>query len=448
MLYTLGEKVPPRFRRIKALSLASFICLITVIGGGVLTSYQKNVANVHFSPADKHSITTSIGKPKKQKAKTPTPTKAQLARATTPRAGSVPEAQSAIEASSLLRISSCTSLFPSATANLTNAVTPELRKLAQYEQLCNGDPVDRSTLFAPTPTTTAAAASDASDMASRLQDYANFGVKPLVIFEPDDDNGNNLDLAQYAAGAYDTALSAYFADLVADGITDSTIGTWVVIPEGNIPVWTSTDPSIFSTDVVKTVNFERQYFPTAQDSILLDSETYPSASSWSNGSYTSLLPYVQAIPKGLLNSFGLEGFPWAAPANQAASTLYNPDVYLRVDLAAQAAQALGVSNIWLNTGTFSQMYTENPAETITNTPLQRQTMLDGVVAQAKLLQSQGYSVEVHLFAQDKANTAEAIDWSYWTTPNASDPNTQVFTTFIHDLQSSNIPLWLFDTYDQ
>jgi hypothetical protein len=144
----------------------------------------------------------------------------------------------------------------------------------------------------------------------------------------------------------------------------------------------------------------------------------------------------------------LQGFPWAPPANQSGPNEYDPSVYLRTDLAAQAARVLGVNNIWLNTGTFHQIYTQDSAKTVTMSPLERQTILAGVLTQAKDLDQQGFSVAIHLFAQNKANTAEAIDWSYWQTQPGDEQDGDVLTTFVHNLNQAGIPLWLFDTYDQ
>lgn len=338
--------------------------------------------------------------------------------------------------------------LPPEHVGLAEAASPELRKLAQYEQLCGGALATRTSFFVPTPATVAAAQGDADYVTSMLQEYSSLGISPLVFMEPDTDAGTDLDLVQYQSGAYNAALNAYFSDLKAAGITDSMMGTWVLIPEGNIPGWGSVDPTVFAADVTITAQYQKQYFPNSQSAILLDSETYPSASSWSDGSYSSLVPYVTGIPKGLINSFGLEGFPWATPANQTGPDEYDPSVYLRTDLAAQAARALGVNNIWLNTGTFHQMYTQNPAETVTMSPLERQTILAGVVAQAESLNQQGFDVAVHLFAQNKANTSEAIDWSYWQNQPGDEPDSGVLTTFVHNLNQANIPLWLFDTYDQ
>jgi hypothetical protein len=319
-----------------------------------------------------------------------------------------------------------------------------LRKLAQYQQVCAGQPIQRSSFFVPTPATTTQAQQYANDVAATLKQYAQYGVAPLVFMEPDSATGGLLDLGQYRDGAYDSALDAYFAAIKASGVTDSMMGTWVMLPEGNIPAWTSVDPAIFSADVTKVVQFQKKYFPASQASVLLDSQTYPSANSWSGGAYTSLVPYVQAIPKGLLDSFGLQGFPWAPPANQPGTALNDPNQYLRVDLAAAAARSLGVTNIWLNTGTFGRAHTQSAAQTVTVSPVDRQVMLDGVLSQVKVLQGQGFAVSVHLFAQDKSATDEAIDWSYWQKPG--DGDTAVFATFAHDAAAIGVPLWLFDTY--
>jgi len=442
MVYKLGQRVRPKFKRLKLLSIGIVGSLLV---GTVATAYANSHGiNLLTYPVPQAKHATS-GKNVNNSSKT------SASKISTGSAHKAAAGQAAPNASlpalASLQTASCT-LFPPQNPGLAGALSPELRKLAQYEQLCNGALVDRSSFFVPTPTTVSDAQSDASDVATTLKEYAGFGVKPLVFIEPDDTNGNNLDLVQYQNGAYDSALDAYFSDLKSDGITDPMMGIWVILPEGNIPVWTTTDPAVYSADVIKTIQFQKKYFPASQASILLDSESYPSASSWDNGTYVSLLSYVQNIPKGLVNSFGLQGFPWAPQANQGGGTVYDPTVYLRTDFASEAAHALGVSNIWFNTGTFNQMYTQNAAETVTASPLQRQTMLNGVLAQAKVLQAQGFSVDIHLFAQDKSNTSEAIDWSYWKVQPSNDANTAVFTAFVHDATADNIPLWLFDTYDQ
>jgi hypothetical protein len=361
-----------------------------------------------------------------------------------PPKGAVTAVTVASPPASVLRTEGC-DVFGAAHAGLATSSAPELRKLAQYEQLCGGSVAERSSFFVPTPATTAQAQTSAGQVAATLKAYAQAGVTPLVFMEPDDLNGANLDLAQYAKGAYDDALATYFATLQANGITSAMMGMWVLVPEGNLPVWSTVDPAIYTAVVTKTAQAQKKYFPSSQSSIMLDSESYPIGGTWGDGHYVSLAPYVQNIPKGLLDSFGLQGFPWAGPANQPPSTLYDPAVYLRTDFAAQAAQILGVHSIWFNTGTFGQMYANQAGQTIAVTPAQRQAMLSGVVQLAAKAKEQGFTVAIHLFAQNKANLSEGTDWSYWQNQPGGDATTAVFATFAHDAAAAGLPIWLYDT---
>jgi hypothetical protein len=92
------------------------------------------------------------------------------------------------------------------------------------------------------------------------------------------------------------------------------------------------------------------------------------------------------------------------------------------------------------------MYTDTPSQTVTASPTARHRSLTGVVNEAISLKRQGFAVEVHLFAEDKASTSEAIDWSYWQSKPSDDPqNAAVLATFVRDLEASHIPLWLYDS---
>lgn len=437
MIYRLSQRVRPK---LKILNLVGLGLSGSLLLGLVATVYADAHGPVAPRVLPEISHATSPQSPSLIKQ-----TNASGSTHKSPAAQALPPATGPVATS--LRLSTCP-LFPLATLGLAGAHSPELRKLAQYEQLCNGAFVARDSFFVSTPTTVLEAQSAAASLATILKEYAAYNVKPLVFIEPDTNNGTNIDLNAYRSGAYDAALDAYFAGLKANGITDSMMGMWVALPEGNIPVWTSVDPATFVADVTKTLQFQKKYFPASQAAILLDSESYSSGASWGNGHYVSLLPYIQGIPKGLVDSFGIQGFPWAPPANQGGAVAYDPRSYLRIDFAAEAARALGITNIWFNTGTFNQMYTTSQgAQTVSVTPAQRQVMLDGVLAQAKNLKAQGFSVAIHLFAENKSKTTEAIDWSYWANTPGSDQNTAVLTTFVHDATVAQVSFWLFDTTD-
>jgi hypothetical protein len=335
-----------------------------------------------------------------------------------------------------LRIANCSIALPKH-AGLSSAKSPQLKKLAEYEDICNGAVMARSSFFVPTPTTEVQAIQFAGDVAAKLKEYSKFNIKPLVIMEPTS-NGSIISLNKYRSGSYDTALDKYFGSLKQQGITDSMMGMWVVFPEGNIPVWNNVDPATFTANVTKTVQFQKKYFPNSKASILLDSQTYPSGSSWSGGSYRSLLPYLDGIPRGLIDSFGLQGFPWSPPAGQDGALL-DPNIYLQVNLAAEAARKLGVTDVWLNTGTFGRAYASTANE-VKVSALKRQVMLDGVIVQANKLKAQGFNASVHLFAENKAATPEGIDWSYLS----ENKPKAVFKTFAHDTAVNDLGLWLFD----
>jgi len=328
---------------------------------------------------------------------------------------------------------------------LSTATAPQLKKLAQYEQVCESGIITQLSFFIATPTTIQEANEYATDVAMRLREFSDYGISPLVFLEPTTSSGF-INIADYRSGAYDSVMDAYFAAIKAAGITDAMMGTWVPLPEGNIPVWTSLDPNDFATSVTKTITYQKKYFPNSKASILLDTLTYPKAGSWDGGQAISFIPYIKDIPVGLIDSFGLQGFPWSPPANEGGSTNGSPNNYLQINLASEAARTLNVKDIWLNTGTFGVKYANQTSRQVTVSPEQRLALLTEVVTEAKTLQSQGFVVSIHLFAEDKSRVPEATDWSYWPSGSAStSPATYVFKTFVHDTQAASIPLWLFDT---
>jgi len=337
----------------------------------------------------------------------------------------------------------CTSSHPKRMA-LASSQSPQLKKLAQYEAVCGSAIVSQMSFFVPTPTTTKEAASDAADVSAQLHEFAKYGITPLVFFEPSTENGP-ISLTDYRAGKYDAALDAYFGAIKRAGVTDAMMGTWVPIPEGNLPEWTSLDPAVFAGSVTRAITLQKKHFPNSKASLMLDSLTYSQPGNYDNGRTVSLLPYVRGIPHGLVDSFGLQGFPWSPPTYDKTPSNGRPQNYLRVDFAAEAARALGVKNIWLNSGTFGTAYAGQAGQ-VTVTPAQRLSLLNDVIVQIKALKSQGFSVSMHLFGENKSRSPEGIDWSYWPGNNyAASPSTYAFKAFVHNLQQNDVPLWLFDT---
>jgi hypothetical protein len=331
---------------------------------------------------------------------------------------------------------------------LANSSSPQLRKLAEYEKSAGGVIASGMLIFTDTPTTNDEANANAQDVGAELKEFAKFGIKPVIIMEPTTNNGP-LDYAAFSHGHYDPALRTLFGTLKKMGINDSSLGTWVPFAEGNTPLWGNTDPVDFATNVTRTVQTQKQFFPSSQASILLNSQTYNSSDiNWENGKFSSLIPYVQTIPNGLLNSIGLQGFPWAPPANDSGVAIFNAKDFLPTNLAEDAARFLGIQQIWFNTGTFGRNYTNDRAKMIKISAGQRRGTLSSVIQQSKKLQQDGFNVAINLFTADKSSLDEATDWSYWNEDNFADnlADQSVFTSFAKQTRANSIELWLFDSF--
>lgn len=324
-----------------------------------------------------------------------------------------------------------------------HADSPELQKLAEYERTY-GTVTDELMIFSDTPDTSTQATEYAASMSAKLKEFAKYDVAPLVVFEPIGSSGP-LDLVGYADGQYDIQLNEYFTALKAGGVTDDMMGTWVLFAEANTPAWQSTtEPTVISRCITRTAEIVKQHFAGARLALLLDSKTYAGDDAlWEHGEYKSLVPYVADIPDGLIDRFGLQGFPWASPANQPQVQQFDPGLFVNTDLATEAAAELGVDTVWFNTGTFAQMYAQQSEQTISASPRQRQELLDGIMVQMQKAKQAGYAVSVNIFSANKSQVGEAIDWSY----ERSDADRELFRGLLSDLRQADISLSVFDSAD-
>lgn len=329
--------------------------------------------------------------------------------------------------------------------HLGGSNTRALHKLAAYQQACHSFVTDTMMVFTAMPATATQAQKYAQDDAEILKDFAQHGVRPLVVAEPTDKSGTNLDFARFADGSLNPVIETYFAELKALGVTDQQLGIWNPFPEANLPYWENSRPEYFSPAVNNYLSILRSHFPQAHTSVLLNSATYEHTDfNWENGDYQSLLPYVKDIKPGLVEYAGLQGFPWMARQGGTAS-IFNAAEFLNPELLSEMADKLGTQKIWFNTGTFATKYALDPAQVVSVTPERRKAILTTVNDQALSLQKQGYDVSVNIFAQDKSKTSEETDWSYWHNDkpfqSAAAP---VLTEFISQLHKENIAFWLFD----
>ncbi len=333
-----------------------------------------------------------------------------------------------------------------ADSSLTASANPTLRKLAEYEQVCQGSIVDELMTFAGMPRTPAEAIDSASHTATILQEFAAHNITPLVVFEPT--ITPSIRLTDIHHGIYDESIQLFFATLKQKGITDQQMGTWVLFPEANTPIWNTTDPHDFSENVKKVGMFQKNVFPDSKISILLNSRTYPNHDvAWEHGVLKSLGPYIVNLPPGLVDRFGYQGFPSISEADAPQQyKLTNGRDFLPAKIASDAAKELGVKDIWVNTGTFSRIYTDDPQSEVRMSANERREILAGVLDQVALLRPTSTNLSINLFAEDKSLMREHTDWSYWHKDTiGKGDDTDVFMWFVHQLRSKEINFSLYDS---
>jgi hypothetical protein len=340
-----------------------------------------------------------------------------------------------------------TSCTPKTTTNsmLPNNSNPTLRKLAAYDKvLCSGH-ISSSYIFIGLPRTNEEADEQALDLAIALQSFSASSVKPIVIVEPQY-NGQKTDLSAFVSSSEAGVFDYFLSQVKSRGITDAQAGTWIMLPEPNLPEWSTLDPSVFAANFSSLGKMYKSYFPSAKLGMLLDSMTYTQNSYAGSGNRVSLQPYVSGLPAGLTDVFMLQGFPWVAPAGQKDAVV-DASVFLRPAIAIEAATTLGVKEVWFNTGSYAAFYTNDATKTVKATAAERQAVLDGIAAQAKTVQKAGFSMGVMLFAEDKSSLAEAKDWSYWQGDTAAGTDgAKLFASFADKLTSQGVGLGVFDTY--
>jgi len=320
-----------------------------------------------------------------------------------------------------------------------------LNRLRDYQTVCQSFVTSKLMVFTTFSDSPAAAQADAASMAAKLKLFKQSGVTPFVMAEPYISSGA-MSYRAYLAGDYDAAMTQYFQQLKNDGVTDSMMGTWVPFPESNVPGWNNmgTEPHDYALCVNKYLSLLKQYFPGAKGSILLSATTYePDDTNWENGNYISLSPYVDALDRNLVTSVGIEGFPWMSNAKQAPHTIFNAAEFLQPDLAIGMAQVLRTRDIWINTGTFDGKYTNDASKTVHMSVTERKAILDDVLQVATNLrdyQENQYRVSVNLFSEDKSNTTEATDWSYFQ--NASSE--AVLKDFLVQANKDSVPISISD----
>jgi hypothetical protein len=327
--------------------------------------------------------------------------------------------------------------------NLETTNDKNLTALGHFQEVCNSFVTDKLMIFIEMPIDEKSAESLANNLAIKLKQFSKFGVSPIVVAEPVS-GGNLISFQKIKEEKYTEVFKQFFGKLKAAGITDYEMGTWVPFPEANVPNWNidNTLPRDFALNVNLYLGILKNYFPQAKGSVLLNSVTYdPEDLEWENGDYVSLSPYVIGLDSKLVDSFGIQGFPWVSKANTKNRQLFDANEFLSVSLAIESAKLLRTKDIWLNTGTFAKKYAGVPNQEVKIGFDQRKAILESILEEIRSSEEQGYRVSINLFAEDKSGSKEATDWSYLNT----EAGKLIFKEFIQNLNKEEIPFSLFDT---
>ncbi|HYH74766.1 MAG TPA: hypothetical protein VD735_02280 [Candidatus Saccharimonadales bacterium] len=321
---------------------------------------------------------------------------------------------------------------------------PYLGKLQQYQELCGSQATNRMMLFTSFSDNNTAAG-DAAKMAAQLKTFAAAKVSPIVIAEPYVGDGP-MSYKTYLSGAYDAGMNTYFQKLKDAGVTDQMMGLWVPFPESNTPLWNNkdTEPRDFSLSVNKYVSTMKKYFPKAKASVLLSATTYdPNDLEYNNGDYISLVPYLQEITRGSIDSIGIQGFPWVSNAQAQRREIFKAAEFLQPELAIEAARELRIRDIWYNTGSFAAKYTQDDDRRVNITANERKAILADILTTAESTQDyqqNEYRVFVNLFSEDKSEAGEATDWSYFQ----STESKTILKDFLTKANDRGVPVTLYD----
>ncbi len=336
--------------------------------------------------------------------------------------------------------------------NIGNTSEPHLIQIKKYQEICRSKVTNTIMIFIDMPKDGKIAKESALKISKILKELNKVGISPIVIVEPITDWGL-IDFNEFSTGFYDAWITEFFKTLKTENITKKEMGMWVPFPEANLPLWnhSNTTPEVYSKVVNRYLKILKNNFPGTKTGILLNSSTYELDDfSWTSGDYVTLVPYVKYLDKELVDSFGLQGLPWAPPSNNKESgSVLNASEFLSSKLAIEAANELGVKEIWLNTGTFGAKYTQDSESTTLITPSIRLDILNAILSEAEKIKKSGFEVTINLFSQDKSKSTEATDWSYLDESFAGSAETEsIFVKFVSLANSKDIKISLFDRLDK
>ena len=324
----------------------------------------------------------------------------------------------------------------------------DLQELAKYESVCNSL-VTKTVAFSISVDfggSSPLLLSQARALSGKLNEFSSVGVKPVVLVSPAYENQKGDVSSYFASMASSESYKNFFLLLKSLGVTDQEMGLWIFLPEANLPNWDhkNISSSDFSNSLNKFFTDLKMVFPYAQGGVLLNAATYETDNfDWTDREYASLIPYVKDIRPGLIDNFGIEGFPWMPTKDSGSFGVLDSREYLNPRLAMEAADKLGIKKITFFTGTFSKKYTLDVEKQVIIDPGDRKDILNGIISEVSSTEKKGFDVAISLLVSDESSDFSATDWSYWNnSSDTQDPNQFIFKDFVSKMNGLGIPFAL------
>lgn len=278
----------------------------------------------------------------------------------------------------------------------------------------------------------------AENMKNIVAEYKRNSITPIFLFEPYDENLQEIHFGDLKKWSHDASIRLLFT-LLRDTYSIPSEDIWMIVPypEINTPAYKRLwfQPQDFSGLVNRFFKEIKSVYPSIRSGLLLDSKSYAINENWGDGSFESFLPYIQDIPPGTIDSFGIQGFPWVS--NNQKIQAYDPKIYLPFGITDEAARKLSVKSVWMNTGVMRKKYQNN---TVIITPETSEKILFDTLAHAKLFQDKGYTLLVNIFAQNKFQHYEATNWSFLGDIRYE----KVFERFLLRAETDKIEIGIYD----
>ena len=143
---------------------------------------------------------------------------------------------------------------------------------------------------------------------------------------------------------------------------------------------------------------------------------------------------------------GVQGFLWhPSDENDRRLAVIRANQFIPAYLVQEVAESLNTKEVLINTGTYRHRKTVNGGSRAISTE-ERQLTLESIVREVEIMQASNYKVTVNIFAENKLDLKEGVDWSYWQANSYGDStHTALFMNFVRKLEAKNVTISMFDS---